>query len=260
MLPFAGFLLGMHYQAEIDRFNRELVMFADVKRTPTPTPDPTENWQTYTNNAFSFNYPEEIIPYQAQDGTVHLQYREKLSPGEPDGYELAPGYLIDFLMVDLKNNNLKSLVEDRMREITTQMGGTILKPLTIIQIGPYSGFTFSSVIQVGTTSIYLQNKNNSYVHIYYAINDKNNKNYQAVIDKILSTFKFTDQKVTKEEAIACVRQEASKRYLNKQFIIKVTDENDSTWFTSVVDNTPQENLFGWFSVDKLTCETHFVRP
>lgn len=86
------------------------------------------------------------------------------------------------------------------------------------------------------------------------------KDYQEVYSNILSTLKFTDQNVSREQAIECVKKEATKNYPNTPFKVNVTDENDTTWFTSVVKDSPSQELMGWFPVNKSNCETHFANP
>jgi|GEM_PF-2227550 len=74
-------------------------------------------------------------------------------------------------------------------------------------------------------------------------------------DQILSTFKFTKaNEVAKDQVEGLVRKKVIELNLVKDFRIIIDDESDTTWFTSVIDNTKPDsnNLIGWFLVNKAT--------
>lgn len=161
---------------------------------PKPTTNPTANWKTYINKdgAFSFKYPSEttIAPYETNEGATHLEFREKLPKDAPDGYELAPGFIMDFKVGVLGTKTIRSVAEDKIAQAKEY--ASITKPLTTTKINDYSGDTYSSVVQVETTYLFLSNNDNSYIGINYSVNDQNNKGYIGTINQILQTFKFTN--------------------------------------------------------------------
>lgn len=56
--PFLGFIYGMKYQELVDfnKFQEASYAIRNVKRLPTPTPDPTANWKTYENQEYNFQF------------------------------------------------------------------------------------------------------------------------------------------------------------------------------------------------------------
>lgn len=86
-------------------------------------------------------------------------------------------------------------------------------------------------------------------------------------DQILSTFKFTDQKIpkiSKEKAIKLIKamletEEFIKE--NPQYIIDMVLEDEKTWYTKVQKaHNAKESWFYLINVDKNSGEVTFVTP
>jgi hypothetical protein len=68
LFPFVGFYLGMQYQQKVT-----------TVRMPTPTPNQTAGWQTYTNSDHSleFKYPPNFSPINVNDNKLMAAFMDK---------------------------------------------------------------------------------------------------------------------------------------------------------------------------------------
>lgn len=197
VLGAGGYLLTMNKNQNSNQYISQPL---PTLTQPTSSNE-TANWKIYISRdtMFSFKYPGEttIAPYETNEGITHLEFREKLPKDSPDGYELAPGFIMDFKIGFLDTKTIKGVAEDKI--VQAKEYANITKPLTTTKINDYSGYIYSSVVQVETTSLFLlSHQDNSYIGINYSINDQNHKGYSDTINQILSTFKFLDQKQTSD--------------------------------------------------------------
>lgn len=155
------------------------------------SPDETLSWKTfvYSSNNFSFKYPDNVSPHELKDQYTDVVLGFKY-PGSPDGCELCDGYNLSFKLGSLNQQSLKQVTEKKLKEIESY--GTITKPLAAVNIGNYSGFTFSYTVQVGTTNIYLLDGKGNYIEISKSLDDPQNRGYEKIIEQIISTFKFLE--------------------------------------------------------------------
>lgn len=162
-----------------------------IVQTTTPTPGPTEEWKTYTGDGFNFNYPSYAIVNETV-GQIHIN-NDKVKPyfsfqiniSENTTRLTSLQVLNNELDLLKKNNpNADNLAEYRKSTIKDYEKGDIK--------GSYmrwglEGDSVSDAIEIVTT-------NNSKIYVF-KIDDGNGSvtnDQQKLLEKILSTFKFTE--------------------------------------------------------------------
>lgn len=205
-LPFLGFVYGMKYQEFVDFNKQQELSFAakKVKRLPTPTPDPTANWRTYTfsyNPEFgvSFRYPDTYFQYQADPklSGVFLATSAPQGGNSPKFFGPNDVWLSAGTLPGVENTSLDQLLTSRPDYVNAQKVPVV--------IGGISGFKVIYTIMVGPAEPMRPQ------YVYEGLVEKDNKLYsismeswnkkvlesnQKLFDQILSTFKFLDSSIT----------------------------------------------------------------
>jgi hypothetical protein len=213
LLPLAGFLIGIKYQAAVDFSDGHQACTQEAKicpdgtsvgRTgpnceftecPAPTTSQTADWKVYTEDGFSFKYPS--------NGTVNLQSSNVYISSITEPYfiftikadenpnHLTSKQVAEQMMADLRNNpNVrwgKTQADETIKTMKEYSNGQIsgLKLKSFDEGYPQG---FGEVIDTTNTSIYT-----------FQINDGNGSvsiNEEQLLDQILSTFKFTDSNIS----------------------------------------------------------------
>ncbi|MBP9821888.1 MAG: hypothetical protein KBC81_00340 [Candidatus Pacebacteria bacterium] len=159
---------------------------AVVAPTPTPKTGETVNWKTYTSTeyGFEFKYPSDWVPSPSltDDGVVDFQ-----SPSTVSSMESMPGPYYDVRLIPLS-----ATVEEKINSINS-MGNVPVKAKDL-----FVGVKKSVVGGLEVTSYQaVQNLCGDYVfeiaHNKSAVVFETCRQEQlSVIEKIISTFKFTD--------------------------------------------------------------------
>ncbi len=192
-LPFIAFFLGIWYQTSISPKSTETSLVSTPKTsTSSATTDTTADWKTYKSdtNKFAFKYPSNAIFYEDKKNVVHIRYEE---PNTEDGVEMKPGYSLRFSMGNSGPLTLKAYVEKYIDQFEKEKLGQITRPIAEVKINGNLGYRYSSVIELETTHIYIPYYDSQYTEILKNVSDPNQKGYETTVDRILSTFKFTDQ-------------------------------------------------------------------
>lgn len=145
----------------------------------TPTPNPTANWKTYTNNSLNYSI-ETPIDWNVDDGRFSDKGYVVIKPNNIQNY---------LLIISSQKNKVKSLSEwislngepERNQHKFTFNGyEAILTKDTIV----YQGDTLPTT----TNHYYLINNNDG--HSIHEVTS--NKNYYSILNQILSTFRFVN--------------------------------------------------------------------
>jgi len=164
----------------------------DSESTPTPTTDPTANWQAYTdpNNRFSFKYPQ----YLENKGSVAGPYTGISIPiqtfadpktqiegtGAPfDGFSL-------YYVSDIKTTNFEAYLQNEKQAMdnTEYAAMTGAKKISLQN----KGIAFTTNTR---GYYYFPTENESQVVVFGYI--QLNQSFKSTFDLILSTFQFTSQ-------------------------------------------------------------------
>lgn len=145
--------------------------------SPTPTPDETANWETYTNSSFSFKYPSGWTT-KIDDHNVQVT--------NPDNQTLS---------INFKNKNDSTKIKrtgvgagDLVDSGTIMFGNQTVSKQTLVFEGTEKTILYNnaSEIYVGDIVFSLSLDNYSSEKISTL-----SKETQSTADQILSTFKFT---------------------------------------------------------------------
>lgn len=205
--------------------------------SPCPTPKEstnsaeTANWKTYTNKNISFQYPSDwVVIFDSK--VINQPNGFGLHVTAKNASEYQPDQLSLNTYNDRSNTTRGYVLSQDKKFIKTDQGDDYIQ--------------------------FIENGTSFYVGCaFYAKGQDTIK----ICNQILSTFKLIPYiKITRAQAIDCVTKEAAKLYPNTKFKVIVTSEDDNGYSTSVVEDTPQESLMGWFPVNGVTCETHFAKP
>lgn len=168
-----------------------------LSKTATPTPDPTANWKTYTNNemGFTIKYPSDWVEKLDPQGGVDSIYDPvSISPVKSNGDTTIN---IPFRYVDISAyKSASSAAESATNYLTNNPAYNSVdsKRKTIL----LNGMSAEMFIQSGEggrgyTIVVSNGSSVAWINISsaYPTND-------SAINQILSTFKFTDQNSTIE--------------------------------------------------------------
>lgn len=207
-LPFIGFLLGIKYQEMIDLIERQELYnnLAPIARSPTPTPENTNELRTYTNTKYnySFKYPSFYEPYSVGGGVI-------LNRVQSDGYPGFPNFYLNILPNNEYPGNIAhngdSFTNNIEKYLSTKVGETISPPdqpweasfvrLADINIDGVTALVFESYAY-GKPSldglkdrriIISRGKSIYMIGTYYSKKDSYEWN---LYDQILSTFQFAN--------------------------------------------------------------------
>lgn len=174
-----------------------------VSPTPTATDDPTANWKTYTNTAygFSFKYPSDLKVEQM--GTSPYEQYKLVYMGKKQGdsgrtqTSLFDGYVfyvssrgtdsVDKVAQDTFNGSKENCYEQtKWSNITTStLGGRASKTYSVTNcLGDY------------TENFVSNGKNTFEITQIYIGGSPEYSQYKSITNQILSTFKFTDSKIS----------------------------------------------------------------
>ena len=174
-LPFIGFSLGMQYQQTLNQVKQSQITTNARINLPTPTPDPTANWKTYTgvNIKISFKVPVGWL-VQERDGDIY------------DGKKINTTINI----YDPKNKMSLSIVEN----FRGSPGGVNQVRVNDIEIGGVKTKKYYSAEDTGvdTEPIQFQIPLDTNGKEYFIVADIRDNEADKIFDQILSTFKLTE--------------------------------------------------------------------
>ena len=159
-----------------------------------PTPDPTVNWKTYTNNKARYE-----IKYPASWFITNNTISNVQSPLPEKGT-----VVINLYPADGSITNLDTLLDSILKDFKSMEGDpafTSYESKTSTTVAEYPALKVSGKGYGGNYLSYLIVDSNTKTgaHISIAFQEGDLENFQSTIDQILSTFKFTDQSNTEEK-------------------------------------------------------------
>ena len=210
LLPFLGFYLGTRYQQSLTPPIQNASSFTMAK--PTPTPDLTANWKTYTNKEFSFTfaYPNTATLGKPNGEELVSVYffsdrLKKYSNIQPREYKLYDGYTFEISLVVpqlMQNKTFDTYVKEsdayakNFCDLATNAKSYWSSLTSTTLAGEYTLASTQSCFGIEKQLYYLEHNNQVYLIIVSYAKGKDNKTlYANDISKILSTFKFTNSVV-----------------------------------------------------------------
>ena len=160
--------------------------------SPSATPDETTNWKTYTSTGYAFKYPSNGDVVTDQTSVVYISgntqpYFTFTVRNEDNSNHLTTKQVVDKLITDLRNNKnapwAKSQADQTLQTLKEYTNGQIVG----IKLQSFDeGYPqrFGEVVEVTTDKIYT-------FHIGNGSGGGVSDNDERLLDKILSTFKFT---------------------------------------------------------------------
>jgi hypothetical protein len=151
--------------------------------------DSTASWRTYSKNGFSFKYPKDIKLTENSDNSVDLS---RDGPTQQQQTESTDGIGILFVPRTLSSQTLEQWVD---KSIADSIGVvTVSEGKKSVSLNSYSGFTYT-ITGLGTQrNTILQSPFSpmSFVQIINSTQDPTNKGFDAEVNQVLATFKFTN--------------------------------------------------------------------
>ena len=167
--------------------------------SPTPTIDPTVNWETYSNDEYTFKYPKSLKSDTGATGqgfeSIRVQF---LGPKQVRTQtSLIDGYA--FIVTKVDPNTSKTAQryaqEERVKsEENCGFDQSTISSISQTRIAGTSASQYSVTKCFGDyTANYLVKNGNLYSIIQlYTGEEPEKQNYKSITEQILSTFKFID--------------------------------------------------------------------
>jgi hypothetical protein len=159
----------------------------------SPTPDldqlNQEEWLTYRSAQFGFEitHPGDMETRNLEDNSATFTY---IGPTQTLGTELFDGISIAFRGGDYEEPSFRQFVEAARTEITNDPVNPRVGPLSQVSVAGIQGFSFT-VSSLGDYRYYYLPKNdNQYLLITVLAPDPQNRGYQQIVDRMLSTLSF----------------------------------------------------------------------
>jgi hypothetical protein len=157
---------------------------------PTATPDPYAGWLTHTGSCYTFKYPNNVTFTERQEeNLVHLSL---WGPTQKPDTEFFDGISLTVsLPLDLGGLTLSDYVDNQLTE--DQQHSEITSPKQPTTVNGISGFTYTNEGLGTFQNIFLQSPGQTCsVEIVNSTKDPGNQGYQQTVNKILSSFQFTN--------------------------------------------------------------------
>lgn len=164
----------------------------ETQETPSPTPDPTADWKTYTTSTYLVKYPEDLITREDEGSTIAIS---KWGPTQTEGTELFDGYSITFQIKEVSDTTPQEYADTLISETKDVGISEITEEPSAITINSYQGVTYTEEGLGTYKHIILGSDNNSSLMlISIIVSDPGNLGFQETVDQILSTFEFVSGK------------------------------------------------------------------
>ncbi|KKR11845.1 MAG: hypothetical protein UT39_C0002G0026 [Candidatus Woesebacteria bacterium GW2011_GWA1_39_21] len=149
--------------------------------TPTKIPIDTSDWQTYSDQNYSFKYPN--------GATVHKDQGAILINLETSPYNMLAVRIEEPKNVQ-PNNSFKEYVQNLYQRLVGSNRVNVIRELTKTKINVYNSYIFSYETE-GFNGYYLVQSNNN-PNLFAEITDGSSPSHIETVDPILSTFNFTE--------------------------------------------------------------------
>lgn len=188
-LPFAGFYLGLQYEAQFTQYleDRSSLDQYNLNPSPSKTQDAsTANWKTYTRSA-KYGFEIKYQPYWETGATEVPDFVKEniLSWDFFNNYNpTSKSPCLPYLNLTIYNST-KIFSQDWIKNLGKLNDIRDLQDQSVktyVRLSPPCGYDYSGIIE-------LKNKNTLFVSVGQL---KDQKETQDIFDQILSTFKFTN--------------------------------------------------------------------
>lgn len=143
----------------------------------------SSNWTTFSNAYVSFRYPTDMTLIEREASEVVIQ---KWGPTQKTDTEFYDGISISFQPFEVPLT-AEEYAKIQIEEVTRDGVGEISDPLKPIQVGAYSGVTFSVAGLGNYRTIVLKSPNDMIILITDSSNDPDQLGFSRVVDRILTT-------------------------------------------------------------------------
>ncbi len=154
-----------------------------VSPITTVQEDVLANWKTFSNAYFSFRYPPDVLLTEREANEIVLQ---KWGPTQKVDTEFYDGISISIQPFELPVT-AEEYAKVKIEEVERNGIGEISESLKPIQVGAYSGVTFSVVGLGNYRTIILKSPNVMIIKIIDSSNDPGQLGFSRVVDQILTT-------------------------------------------------------------------------
>lgn len=171
----------------------------DAQPTPTVTPTPNEeqtSTETYSNDIFAFNYPENASLDEQPDMVRLVHVGEKQTASGRTQTELADGYTFQVLTISNMNTDLKTLDEHVQSEINSAKEICPDEVITTknITLNGHEGVQYSTMCRMPATYTYFEHHGEVYLvlqtYTSYPNEDEDLEMYKEATNQIYNSFKF----------------------------------------------------------------------
>lgn len=191
VLLIAGILAWINLQPQNDKQENN-----QVQLTPSPTFDPTENWNSFTNLNHSFKYPSEATAEAREDESiVRFMGQKQIDSGRTqtelfDGYSFRIGEIINDSKLTLEQLS-KNERQNAQNNCLERESGQVSQ-LETISVSGRIGYQYSAAgCYVDYTETIVSFGDKFYrISQSYVGDVEDQKRYQEITNQILSTFKF----------------------------------------------------------------------
>jgi len=268
LLALITTVYSFQYFAEQNKQKQEITI-APSPSKQAPTLSQVEDWKTYTNEKynFSFKHPSH---WKLESENKSIAPNTSATMLKSDDFILsdskAPCCVVegakngmvltiyteknlDFSSYEKYKDFAENKATDRFfynKVSTTNVSGL---PATLKTEGePYAGTQ---------SEVYFFKEGNIYKMVF-----QSSKNQDTLFSQILSSFKFTQNIITRDKVEGLVRKKIDEEGLVKNYRVLIDGEDNFGWHVSVFDATKPNNegLVGWYSVNRSTGEVKFLAP
>ncbi len=174
-----------------DSIETEQETSPDVKKYyETKGSEITSGWETHTASTYKVKYPSDVQVNEQEGGRLLLT---KSGPTQKTETEFYDGLSLSFHQFDLSGTNLETYVQGKIDESEEAGIFEIISGPSPVNIGNYSGRTYTSQGVITFRYIYLQSTDGSKsMEIIDSTIDPGNLGFEETVNQILSTFQFTE--------------------------------------------------------------------
>ena len=190
-LMYVAYLFNNSQKVMVDDKSGANVVVDESPESEGIMDDPTKDWKTYTSEeyGFSIKYPQDFVVGQNNEFLINFT---KWGPTQKPQAELYDGISIHITYSELNGVELKKYVEDIIKLSETNGLANILTPLSKVQLGGVSGYSYVSQGLGTFEHIYLPLGSKGFLFILNLTADPQELGYKKIVDEMKSTLKFKD--------------------------------------------------------------------
>ncbi len=157
-----------------------------VSPTTVVQDDLLVNWKSFSNAYLSIRFPPDVTLVEREASEIVLQ---KWGPTQKTNTEFYDGISISLQPFELPLT-AEEFARVKIEEVERNGIGEITKPLVSIQIGKYSGFTFSANGLGEHQTTVFKSPSDMIIVLTNSTNDPGNLGFSQIVDSILATLEL----------------------------------------------------------------------